>query len=181
MSDSRDKTLNRMAILCRVMSVVFVLASVVCALAFLIGVVLFAMGAFGYDFFITSGGWNPNEPGYSQCEIVTEGVTFALFAALALTSYIIAFKMFSTIAKTRKPFVRARARELKGIAWVNVACAVLPAVIAAIVSTAGFGTPYIPEDFSVDYETIFNALILITFAYIFDYGCILQQQDDELL
>lgn len=181
MPNLRDKTLNHMATLCRIMSILFIFVSIICALAFFIGVILFAAGAFGYQFLTTNGGWNPSEPGFSQRELVTEGVTLSLFAALALTSYLIAFKMFRSIAKTRHPFERARARELKGIAWVNIACAILPAIAAAVVSTLGFGNPYIPEDFGIDYDTLFNAIILITFAYIFDYGCALQQQDDELL
>lgn len=177
----REKTLNRISILCRIAFVVLIAIAAFAALAFLIGVILFVCGAFGYDFFIAIGSWNPTEPGFSQCELVTEGATFALFGGLAVTSYVIAAKMFYSIAKTKRPFDRARARELKGVAWVNAACAILPALLAATVSTIGFGTVYVPEDFSIDYDTLINAFILLAFAYIFDYGCILQEQDDELL
>lgn len=177
----REKTLNRISALCRIVFIVLILTTLVAALAFFVGVILFMCGTFGYDFFVATGAWDPTEPGYTQCDLVTEGATFALFGGLAVTSYIIAAKMFHAITKTRRPFERARARELKGAAWVNAACAILPAILAVAVSTAGFGTLYVPEDFGIDYDTLINAFILLAFAYIFDYGCILQEQDDELL
>lgn len=112
----REKTLNRISILCRIAFVVLIAIAAFAALAFLIGVILFVCGAFGYDFFVAIDSWNPAEPDFSQYELVTEGATFALLGGLAVTSYVIAAKMFYSIAKTKRPFDRARARELKGVA-----------------------------------------------------------------
>ena len=177
----KEKTLIKVSRLSRVLQVVFVIVFAALVIMFLLAALLFACGAFGYDFFVSEGSWSPSEPGFSQRELVTEGATTLLFAALAGLSFFFAARMFGRIAKTKRPFERARGRELKTVAWLSIASSVAPAILAAIVSTVGFGAPYVPDGFSVDYDTILNSIILLAFAYIFDYGCVLQQQDDELL
>ena len=177
----REKTLARISRLSRVLQIVFIVVFVALIIMFLLATILLLCGGLAYGFLVSEGSLNPAEPGFSQRELVTEGATMLLWSALAGTSFFFAARMFGRIAKTRRPFERDRARELKTVAWLNIATSIAPGILAVVVSTAGFGDPYVPDGFSIDYDTIINSVILLAFAYIFDYGCVLQQQDDELL
>lgn len=177
----KEKTLAKISRLSRVLQIVFIVVFAALIVMLLLSALLFACGCFGYEFFVSEGAWSPSDPGFSQRELVTEGATMLLYAALAGLSFFFAARMFGRIAKTKRPFERDRARELKLVAWLNIAASIAPGILAVAVSTAGFGDPYVPDGFSIDYDAILNSVILLAFAYIFDYGCMLQQQDDELL
>ena len=177
----QEKTLKRMARLCRAVSVIFYITAVVAALAALLGMLYAVFGIFGYEWMLSEGIVGASEPGFSHCEIVVDGITLALYSLIVCASFFIAARLFGTVARTRRPFVRERARELKGVAWLNIVASILPALVSAAISLGAFATPYVPDGFSIDYDTIIGSLVLLAFSYIFDYGCVLQQQDDELL
>lgn len=177
----KEKTLTKVSHLSRVLQVIFVVVFAALVVMFLLSAVLLVCSGPGYGFFVAEGAWSPSDPGFTQRELATEGATMLAYAALAGLSFLFAARMFGRIAKTKRPFERDRARELKLVAWLNIAASTAPGILAVVVSTAGFGDPYVPDGFSIDYDTILNCVILLAFAYIFDYGCMLQQQDDELL
>ena len=132
MPNLRDKTLNHMATLCRIMSILFISSQSFAAPAFFIGVILFAAGAFQLQISrLMAGGTRatwllPTRTCYRRRHAF-------LFAALALTST--SSRSIKCSGPSRKRVIRSNRHapvSSKHRLEVNIACAILPAIAAAL-------------------------------------------------
>ena len=106
--------------------------------------------------------------------LVSTIVYLVLFAGMVWS----AAKIFSGIRRTRLPFTRENARQLKQVAvWMG-----LLAVIPPVVEIIGSFLISIPlTTFYLGIELLIAAAIIYCLAHIFEYGALLQKQADETL
>ena len=94
-------------------------------------------------------------------------------------------RFFRRIAKTGEPFRPERARELFLVADLLVALAIAPGLLEAGALWLGVTLlPTVSYDITygiLNYGLLIGAFLLLAFARVFSYGCLLQQQDDELV
>ena len=105
--------------------------------------------------------------------------------ALFMAMLWVGARFFGRIGKTGEPFRPERARDLTTLSMLMMSLAVVPGLLEA--GTLAVGIVLLPD---VSYDVtwgVFNYLfmmcsILVTaFSRIFAYGCLLQDQDDELV
>lgn len=117
--------------------------------------------------------------------------TAATIASLALGigMFAVGARCFRHIAQTGKPFERARTREICVLGWVAVAASVVPNLVGLGVATAACNLFYAANGFEwgpwepgvVNWWMLVLGIFILLIARIFEYGCILQDQDDRLL
>lgn len=113
--------------------------------------------------------------------VVSAGLSGAAFALAAL--------LCGRVRRTGEVFSPRRARELGAVGWLLLLAGVLPPlvlnvawpVVTGLTRSLGLSysmsLPVMREDFVL----CAAGLLLIAVARMFEYGCILQKQDDELL
>lgn len=111
-------------------------------------------------------------------------VTQALSTVFFFLAFSSATDFFKNIAKTGKPFERVRARELKRVGAMLVLSFIIPDVAGMV--SLWLTQPYFAGmSYGVSYLTqlvpLAVGIVVALFARIFEYGCILQEQDDALL
>lgn len=95
-------------------------------------------------------------------------------------------RFFGRIAKTGEPFRQERARELGLVAKLVLVLSIVPCLLMLLTMVIGralLGSAW-PCSYEVglfSYGTLVCGFLLAAFAKVFEYGCILQQQDDELV
>lgn len=94
-------------------------------------------------------------------------------------------RFFGRIAKTGKPFCRERARELGLIGKLVIVMSFAPCLLMIVTMAIGH---LVLRDWPASYDiALFSygalacGLLILAFAKVFEYGCILQEQDDELV
>ena len=127
--------------------------------------------------------------GFSSVTLITEQ-GYSAFASLTLPIVMAwalweAGSLLASIARTQRPFERLHARKLGivgmvlaiGSLTINIVGNVLTfALLKALSFTGSLSFSRIIEP-----EMLVVGLCILVFARIFDYGCILQEQDDGLL
>ena len=106
-------------------------------------------------------------------------------ALLLMAIFWVGARFFRRIAVSGEPFRPERARELSHVADLLLVLAIAPGLVEA--GTLWLGVVLLP-DVSYDitygflnYGLLVGAILMIAFVRIFSYGCLLQQQDDELV
>ena len=105
---------------------------------------------------------------------------------LALAIVLSAYRFFSAIEKAGKPFDLECIRILRQVGHLFFigGAAVKPfgAIVTGLI-LSGFGGNFTDalNDQLLDLSMLFAGLIFSLLATVFQYGCILQKQDDELL
>ena len=110
-------------------------------------------------------------------------VSQALSAILRFLIFSTAVDFFKAISKTEKPFVLARAYNLKRIGALLVLLGVVPDALGVV--SIWLSHPYtagMSYGVSIfDTAPLAAGIIVFVFARVFEYGCVLQEQDDALL
>lgn len=109
-----------------------------------------------------------------------------LMTCLALTIALSAYRFFSAIEKAGKPFDLECIRKLRQIGHLFLIGGAAVKLIGAIVTgliLSRFGGSFTDAlgGQHLDLSMLFAGLIFSLIASVFQYGCILQKQDDELL
>lgn len=99
----------------------------------------------------------------------------AMMTCLALAIALSAYRFFSAIEKAGKPFDLECIRILRQIGHLFLIGGAAVKLIGAI------ATGLILSGFGGNLSMLFAGLIFSLIASVFQYGCILQKQDDELL
>ena len=104
----------------------------------------------------------------------------------AMMTCLSAYKFFSAIEKAGRPFDLECIRILRQIGHLfligSVAVKLLGAIVTGLI-LSGFGGNFTDAlgGQHLDLSMVFAGLIISLIASVFQYGCILQKQDDELL
>ena len=112
-------------------------------------------------------------------------VTRALFSLFCCRAFGRAIDFFRAIAKSGLPFKRVRARELQHIGALLVLGSLISGpvgIVSILLVTSLSGAPLswsITDVFQIGSLAV--GIIVFVFARVFEYGCILQEQDDALL
>lgn len=111
---------------------------------------------------------------------VGEGTAFGGFASSLIAAILLFLgdRFFAHVAQTRRPFERARARELKRIAVALISLSVLPGVTGLLLNVVTMvAVGHLPSAAVtlLDTRMLLAGIILLAFGYIFDYGCALQE------
>lgn len=114
--------------------------------------------------------------------VIGSGMMTCLALAIALSAY----RFFSAIEKAGKPFDLECIRILRQIGHLFLIGGAAVKLIGAIVTgliLSGFGGSFTDAlgGQHFDLSMLFAGLIFSLIASVFQYGCILQKQDDELL
>ena len=110
----------------------------------------------------------------------------AMMTCLAFAIVLSAYKFFSAIEKAGRPFDLECIRILRQIGHLfligGVAVKLLGAIVTGLI-LSGFGGNFTDAlgGQHLDLSMVFAGLIISLIASVFQYGCILQKQDDELL
>ena len=155
-----------------------------------------SMGESGRDvltaFFTTSKG----APGFviQEIETGTAYLSGSPVSTLANAAFALAALMCSKIRQTGVPFAPERARELGRVGWLVLlaGCAptllhmVLEAIAAAVVQALVESGEMLSYALTASFEPqdlmlVSLGIVLVLVGRVFEYGCILQKQDDETL
>lgn len=110
----------------------------------------------------------------------------AMMTCIALAIALSAYRFFSAIEKAGRPFDLECIRILRQVGHLFLigGAAVKPfgAIVTGLI-LSGFGGSFTDAlgDRLLDLSLLFAGLIISLIASVFQYGCILQKQDDELL
>ena len=117
-----------------------------------------------------------------------------VFGGLACAAFALAALMCSKIRRTGVPFAPERARELGRVGWLVLlaGCAptllhmVLEAIAAAVVQALVESGEMLSYALTASFEPqelmpVSLGIVLVLVGRLFEYGCILQKQDDETL
>ena len=117
-----------------------------------------------------------------------------VFGGLACAAFALAALMCSKIRRTGVPFAPERARELGRVGWLVLlaGCAptllhmVLEAIAAAVVNALVESGEMLSYALTANFEPqdlmlVSLGIVLVLVGRVFEYGCILQKQDDETL
>lgn len=117
-----------------------------------------------------------------------------VFGGLACAAFALAALMCSKIQMTGVPFVPERARELGRVGWLVLlaGCAptllhmLLEAIAAAVVHALVESGEMLSYALTANFEPqdlmlVSLGILLVLVGRVFEYGCILQKQDDETL
>lgn len=133
-----------------------------------------------------AGGWQRVDGlAVTETALLPYLVQLLSIGCLELAMLFLGARFFGRIAKSGEAFRRERARELGLIAKLAIVLSFAPGVL--VWTTLKVGTLLLPE-WPVAYEgNLFSyglvvcGCLLFAFAKVFEYGCILQEQDDELV
>ena len=117
-----------------------------------------------------------------------------VFGGLACAAFALAALMCSKIRRTGVPFAPERARELGRVGWLVLlaGCAptllhmLLEAIAAAVVQALVESGEMLSYALTASFEPqdlmlVSLGIVLVLVGRVFEYGCILQKQDDETL
>lgn len=108
-------------------------------------------------------------------------------AALLGVALFVFQRALGRIARTGRPFRREFARIISGAGYLIAACGVLPGLLGTAAALAyaslhpEFSVALEPEGGIIRVSFLMIAGMVVALAWIFEYGAILQRQDDELL
>ena len=127
----------------------------------------------------------------SPVSTLADGV---VFGGLACAAFALAALMCSKIRRTGVPFAPERARELGRVGWLVLlaGCAptllhmLLEAIAAAVVQALVESGEMLSYALTASFEPqdlmlVSLGIVLVLVGRVFEYGCILQKQDDETL
>lgn len=89
------------------------------------------------------------------------------------------YRIFKDISREATPFAAKHVRRIKTVAWLTLPLAFLDATCRNLADAFQAGDPAINLELNLMWVA-FGAIIYCL-AYIFDYGCKLQQESDETL
>lgn len=101
----------------------------------------------------------------------------ALFAAAVLCGKL--EQVFRGISETGIPFDPAHVERIKAVAWLSLALSVMVSVVENIEQALLTGDRLVLLE--LDMTVLLFAAIIYCLAYVFEYGCKLQQESDETL
>lgn len=117
-----------------------------------------------------------------------------VFGGLACAAFALAALMCSKIRRTGVPFAPERARELGRVGWLVLLAGCAPtllhmlleaiasAVVQALVESGEMLSYALTASFEPqDLMLVSLGIVLVLVGRVFEYGCILQKQDDETL
>ena len=128
----------------------------------------------------------PSRTGYITERAALPQLMWAVSAcAISIPLFLAGMRLFKRIVQTGKPFRVDRARELGRTAWLIIALSFVPGVLnlACVV----IGIAVLPDTAVAANVAFFNytllacGFLLLALARAFEYGCILQAQDDGLV
>lgn len=118
----------------------------------------------------------------------------AVFGGLSCAAFVVAARMCSSARRTGVVFSPERSRELGTVGWLVLLAGCAPALLhmllERVASAAVSSLVEAGETLSYALTARFDAqdlilvalgILLVLVGRVFEYGCILQQQDDELL
>lgn len=114
---------------------------------------------------------------------LNDGLTALIWAAM----FILGARFFSASSKQGGPFRIGRARELGAIAVLAMCLLFVPGLITWLAGLAVCSSEPSLVEGAITFgevahvEVLYAGLILLAFAGIFRYGCLLQQEDDGLV
>ena len=106
-------------------------------------------------------------------------------ALLLAVIFWVGARFFRRISVSGEPFRPERARELSHVADLLLVLAIVPGLLEA--GTLWLGVVLLPGvsyDITygfLNYGLLAGAILMLAFVRVFSYGCLLQQQDDELV
>ena len=117
-----------------------------------------------------------------------------VFGGLACAGFVVAALMCSKIRRTGVPFAPERARELGRVGWLVLLAGCAPtmlhmlleaiatAVVHALLESGEILSYALTASFEPQDQMLVSlGILLVLVGRIFEYGCILQKQDDEML
>ena len=117
-----------------------------------------------------------------------------VFGALVCAAFATAARMCSQIRRTGVPFAPERARELGRVGWLVLLAGCVPTLIHMLLEAAASVAVHalvesgeilsyaLTADFEPqDLMLVSLGILLVLVGRVFEYGCILQKQDDETL
>lgn len=104
-----------------------------------------------------------------------------LVGAMAITAAMCEplYRMFRDISREGTPFAPKHARRIKMVAWIALVLPIVEGSLGNIHEALLTGEAMV--QIGVDMMWLIFAGIIYCLAYIFDYGCQLQQESDETL
>ena len=118
----------------------------------------------------------------------------AVFGGLSCAAFVVAARMCSGVRRTGVVFSPERSRELGTVGWLVLLAGSVPAllhlllervassVVSSLVEAGEMLSYALTAHFDAqDLILVALGILLVLVGRIFEYGCILQQQDDELL
>lgn len=128
----------------------------------------------------------PSRTGYITERAALPQLVWAVSAcAISIPLFLAGMHLFKRIARTGKPFRVDRARELGRMAWLIIALSFVPGVLN--LACVAIGIAVLPDTAVAANVSFFNYMLLacgfllLALARAFEYGCILQAQDDGLV
>lgn len=124
----------------------------------------------------------PNGTEYSASTLlgvlISVLISAVVYIGLLLTILIIGKQFFKETRKSLTPFVVQNAKRIRIIAGLILIASVVPTFIDWV----GSAIVYLPLDFStISFEGIIVAVILYCVGVLFEHGCELQKESDEIL
>ena len=118
----------------------------------------------------------------SMAALLLTAVVPALFSlGIIIVILYLAERIFKTIYDSQSPFELLNVKRLKTIAWLMLAFTIFPTYVETILRFFLMRSTTSPYNFSIDITTVCLTVIFFALAYIFEYGCLLQQEYDETL
>lgn len=105
----------------------------------------------------------------------------AVIAALAVGAVIcdLLGRVFGDISRTGVPFNPLHGGRIKKVAWLSLALSVLVGISENLAGLCTSGPVSVTG--GIDLMTLLFVAVIYCLAYVFDYGCKLQQESDETL
>ena len=113
--------------------------------------------------------------------LLTSVVPALISLGIIIVILYLAERIFKNIYDSQSPFELLNVKRLKIIAWLMLAFAIFPTYIETVLRFFLMRSTTTPYNFSIDITTVCLTVIFFALAYIFEYGCLLQQQYDETL
>ncbi len=111
------------------------------------------------------------------------GTTVHAVALLAITALALlrGAWLFGDIAEKGDPFRPEQARAIRGIARILVVLSFAPPLLGSLAELVAGNAENVTVHLAVDLGILALALFLGALARVFEYGCILQEEDDGLV
>lgn len=118
--------------------------------------------------------------GVTRAELNIFLVDTVVRVGLLVAILIIVSKIFTDIHKSGTPFLPKHPQRLKLVAILVICMAIMPSLVSFIFNLTVYGGSVIAT-FPVSIIEIIFGLIILSVAYIFEYGCRLQETEDTTL
>lgn len=119
--------------------------------------------------------------GTAQSFLVFSLIPSLFGTAILISIFYLAACIFRNIRNSQSPFDIKNAKKLKIIAWLMLALTIWPTFVETVLRFFLIPNTTLPYNNSMSVTTFCITIIFFAVAYIFEYGCLLQQQVDETL